>query len=55
MLEFILLVIVLLFVKAGEYFVGYFKPFVNAAEYIVGYCLAVTEGWSIFCYLLSCH
>ena len=55
MLEFDLLFIVLPFVKAGEYFVGYCQAILNAAEYFVGYCLAIIECWSIFCYLLSCH
>ena len=30
-------------------------PFVNAGEYFVGYCLVISECWTIFCWLLPCH
>ena len=70
MLENILLDIVLLLVKAGEYFVGYYHaisdcwrlfllaigmPFIKAGEYFDGYFHASSECWKIYCWLISCH
>ena len=55
MLENISLAIVLLLVNAAEYFVGNCLVLMNAGEYFVGYCPAISESWTIFCSLLSCH
>ena len=53
MLENIVLAIVLPLENAGDYFVV--LPLENAGDYFVGYCLAISECWRIFYWLLSCH